>query len=87
LVGRELAGGALVVVFALITRMLLAFRAILTASLTLIEQEEGRRRAYRKAMGGILGAFGYRSLPSWSKKRVLRIEPFLVLGLGHAPVP
>lgn len=37
---------------------LLAFPAILPASLTLIQEEEGTRRADRDAIGAILGAVG-----------------------------
>lgn len=61
---------------------LLAFPAILPASLTLIQEEEGTRRADRDAIGAILGAVGLVIFGMVAEATFGRLEPALALALA-----
>jgi hypothetical protein len=60
----------------------LAFPAILPASLTLIQEEEGTRRADRNAIGAILGGAGMVVFAIVGEAAFGRLEPFLALFLA-----
>jgi hypothetical protein len=62
--------------------MFLAFPAILPASLTLIQQEEGTRRADRNAVGAVLGGVGLLAFAAVGEATFGRVEPFLALFLA-----
>jgi hypothetical protein len=57
----------------------LAFPAILPASLTLIEEKEGRRRADRNAIGAILGGLALTAFAATGEVVLRSVEPFLGL--------
>lgn len=57
----------------------LAFPAILPASLTLIQEKEGTRRADRNAIGAVLGGLGLAVFAMIGELAFTRIEPYLVL--------
>jgi hypothetical protein len=61
---------------------LLAFPAILPASLTLIQEEEGTSRADRDAIGAILGAVGLVSFAMVAEATFGRLDPALALALA-----
>jgi len=61
---------------------LLAFPAILPASLTLIQKEEGTRRADRDAIGAILGAVGLVIFGMVGEATFGRVDPALALALA-----
>lgn len=61
---------------------LLAFPAILPASLTLIQEEEGTRRADRDAIGAILGAVGLVVFGMIGEATFGRTDPVLALALA-----
>lgn len=61
---------------------LLAFPAILPASLTLIQEEEGTRRADRNAIGAILGAGGLVIFGMTGEATFGRLNPALALCLA-----
>lgn len=58
---------------------LLAFPAILPASLTLIQEEEGTRRADRDAIGAVLGAVGLMIFGMVGEATFGRTNPALAL--------
>ena len=62
----------------------LAFPSILPASLTLIQKEEGTRRADRNAIGAVLGSAGLVVFAMAGEAAFGRIEPFAALGLALA---
>jgi hypothetical protein len=62
----------------------LAFPSILPASLTLIEQKEGTRRADRNAIGAVLGANGLVAFAMIGEAAFGRIEAFAALALALA---
>ncbi len=62
----------------------LAFPSILPASLTLIQQEEGTRRADRNAIGAVLGSVGLIVFAMIGEAAFGHIEPFAVLVLALA---
>lgn len=62
----------------------LAFPSILPASLTLIQQQEGTRRADRNAIGAVLGAAGMVVFAMIGEAAFGRIEPFAALALALA---
>jgi hypothetical protein len=59
--------------------LFLAFPAILPASLTLIEQKEGTRRADRNAVGAVLGGLGLSVFAGIAEKTPISIPPFVAL--------
>jgi uncharacterized membrane protein (GlpM family) len=61
---------------------LLAFPAILPASLTLIQEEEGTSRADRDAIGAILGAVGLVIFGMVGEATFGRVDPALALALA-----
>lgn len=61
---------------------LLAFPAILPASLTLIQEEEGTSRAARDAIGAILGAVGLVIFGMVGEATFGRLKPALALALA-----
>ncbi len=61
---------------------LLAFPAILPASLTLIQEEEGTRRADRDAIGAILGAVGLVIFGMVGEAAFGQVNPALALALA-----
>jgi Protein of unknown function (DUF3147) len=62
----------------------LAFPSILPASLTLIQQKEGTRRADRDAVGAVLGSVGIVVFAMIGEATYGRIEPFAALALALA---
>jgi Protein of unknown function (DUF3147) len=60
----------------------LAFPAILPASLTLIQAEDGTRQADRAAIGAVLGGAGLVIFAAVGEATFGRLEPFLALGLA-----
>jgi hypothetical protein len=62
----------------------LAFPSILPASLTLIQEKEGTRRADRNAIGAVLGAVGLVVFAMIGEAAFGSVEPFLVLVLALA---
>lgn len=62
----------------------LAFPAILPASLTLVQEEEGTRRADRSAIGAVLGAVGMVVFALVGEASFGRMPPFLALALALA---
>jgi Protein of unknown function (DUF3147) len=60
----------------------LAFPAILPASLTLIQEEEGTRRADRNALGAVLGGVGMVVFAITGELCFGRVEPFGALALA-----
>jgi hypothetical protein len=58
----------------------LAFPAILPASLTLIEEKEGRRRAGRNAMGAILGGVALAVFAGVGEATFTHAPPAVALG-------
>jgi hypothetical protein len=60
----------------------LAFPAILPASLTLIQEKEGTRRADRDAIGAVLGGFGLAVFAMIGELAFTRLEPYLVLAFA-----
>jgi uncharacterized membrane protein (GlpM family) len=60
----------------------LAFPSILPASLTLIQEEEGTRRADRDAIGAILGAVGLVIFGMVGEATFGRVDPALALALA-----
>jgi len=62
----------------------LAFPSILPASLTLIQEQEGTRRADRNAIGAVLGAAGLVAFAMIGEAAFGRIEPFAALALALA---
>jgi hypothetical protein len=62
----------------------LAFPSILPASLTLIQKEEGTRRADRDAVGAILGSVGLVVFAMIGEATFGHIEPFAALMLALA---
>ena len=63
--------------------MFLAFPAILPASLTLVEEKEGRRSADRNAIGAVLGGFGLSVFAGTAEKAFFHLPsvPALLLAL------
>lgn len=61
---------------------LLAFPAILPASLTLIQEKEGTRRADRNAIGAVLGAAGLVIFAMVADATFRRMDPALALTLA-----
>jgi len=61
---------------------LLAFPAILPAGLTLIQEEEGTRRADRNAIGAVLGAVGLVIFAMVAKAAFGHLNPALALTLA-----
>jgi Protein of unknown function (DUF3147) len=59
----------------------LVFPSILPASLTLIQDKEGTRRAGRNAIGAVLGGAALVVFAMIGEASFGRIEPFLALGL------
>lgn len=62
----------------------LAFPSILPASLTLIQEEEGTRRADRNAIGAVLGAAALVIFAMIGEAAFGHIEPYLALVLALA---
>lgn len=62
----------------------LAFPAILPASLTLVQEEEGTRRADRNAIGAVLGAVGMVVFALVGEASFGRMPAFLALALAMA---
>jgi hypothetical protein len=62
----------------------LAFPAILPASLTLIQHEEGTRMADRDAIGAVLGGAGLLVFAMIGEALFGRIEPYLALAIALA---
>lgn len=62
----------------------LAFPSILPASLTLIQEKEGARRADRNAIGAVLGSAGLVVFAMICEAAFGHIEPFAVLLLALA---
>lgn len=62
--------------------MFLAFPAILPASLTLVQKEEGSRQADRNAIGAILGGFGLSVFGLIVEKTAFNVEPFVSIVLA-----
>jgi Protein of unknown function (DUF3147) len=62
----------------------LAFPSILPASLTLIQQKEGTRRADRNAVGAVLGGVGLVVFAMIGEAAFGHIEPFAALVLALA---
>ncbi|HET9082599.1 MAG TPA: DUF3147 family protein [Trebonia sp.] len=62
----------------------LAFPSILPASLTLIQKEEGTRRADRNAVGAVLGSAGLFVFAMIGEAAFSRIEPFVAVLLALA---
>ena len=60
----------------------LAFPAILPASLTLIQEKEGTRRADRNAIGAVLGGAALVIFAMIAELTLRRIEPYLALMLA-----
>jgi Protein of unknown function (DUF3147) len=60
----------------------LAFPAILPASLTLVQEEEGTRRAGRNAIGAVLGAVGMVAFALVGEASFGRMPAFLALALA-----
>jgi hypothetical protein len=59
--------------------MFLAFPAILPASLTLIQDKEGTRRADRNAIGAVLGGVGLVVFAVLCEALFGRLDPFIVV--------
>ena len=62
--------------------MFLAFPAILPASLTLIQEKEGTRRADRNAIGAVLGGAALVLFAMTAELTLRRIEPYLAVTLA-----
>jgi len=62
--------------------MFLAFPAILPASLTLLQEKEGTRRADRSAVGAVLGGAGLVAFAAVGEAAFGHLEPFAVLALA-----
>ena len=62
----------------------LAFPSILPASLTLIQEKEGTRRADRNAIGAVLGSVGLVVFAMTGEAAFGHIEPFAALMLALA---
>jgi hypothetical protein len=60
----------------------LAFPAILPASLTLIQEKEGTRRADRDAVGAVLGGAALIAFAMIAELSLRRIEPYLAVILA-----
>jgi hypothetical protein len=60
----------------------LAFPAILPASLTLIEQKEGRERAAIDSLGAVLGAIAMIAFAVIVSLSVVRLGPVVALGIA-----
>jgi hypothetical protein len=60
----------------------LAFPSILPASLTLLEQKEGKRRADRNAIGAVLGGLGLMVFAMIGEAAFGQLTPFIVLLLA-----
>ena len=60
----------------------LAFPAILPASLTLIQDKEGTRRADRNAIGAILGGVALVAFATIGEAAFVHIPPFVTLALA-----
>jgi hypothetical protein len=60
----------------------LAFPAILPASLTLIEQKEGRERAAIDSIGAVLGAIAMIAFAVVVSLSVVRLGPVVALGIA-----
>lgn len=80
--GALISSGAAIVVKVAGARfggMLLAFPAILPASLTLVQEEEGTRMADRNAIGAVLGGFGLAVFAAIVEKTILHLPPLLAV--------
>jgi hypothetical protein len=64
--------------------MFLAFPAILPASLTLIQDKEGTRRADRNAIGAVLGGTGLIAFAALGEATFGHLEPFAAVALALA---